>query len=56
VDTYRVRIDGNRVGPVLDAEDDAHQWVATHHPGERYSITTTKTDGSGSAAFYAPRR
>jgi esterase/lipase superfamily enzyme len=58
MDTYRVSvsIDGKDVGPVFDLwEEDAHDWVAQHHPGEPYTITVA-SDGRPDLVVGYPAR
>jgi hypothetical protein len=48
--TRHLEIDGQRVGPIFhsltdpigDAEELAHHWMESHHPGVGYSIVSSR--------------
>ena len=53
--TYRVEIDGAVVGPPFeDEEEEAHRWVAHHHPGTAFTIVETQVDQPAVRVRYPP--
>ncbi|MCU1462063.1 MAG: hypothetical protein JWO37_2138 [Acidimicrobiales bacterium] len=55
METFRVEIDGDEVGPVFDSdEQDAHVWVARRHPGRPYTIVTRRRGVPDFVVSYPP--
>lgn len=53
--TYRVEINGDVVGPAFDdEEEEAHRWVARHHPGTAFTIVKTQDDEAIVPVRYPP--
>jgi hypothetical protein len=53
--TYRVEIKGAVRGPTFDdEEEEAHRWVARHHPGTAFTIVKTQDDQTVVRVRYPP--
>jgi hypothetical protein len=53
--SFSIEVDGDVVGPRFDYgdEEDAHSWVATHHPNRPYTILC-HLDGEQRRVDYLP--